>query len=56
MVDDTKGVEMRATSEHVQGAYDYFEGHSAFIIADTAADDAWIAVPEGQEACVEVNR
>ena len=42
--------------EHVQEAYDYCEGRSAFIIADTASDGAWIAVPEGQEASVQACR
>ena len=42
--------------EHVQEAYDYCGGRSAFIIADTASDDAWIAVPEGQEASVQACR
>jgi hypothetical protein len=56
MVDDTEGVLKRGGIEHVQGAYDYCEGRSAFIIADTAVDGAWIAVPEGQEASVEASR
>lgn len=43
-------------SERVQEAYDYCEGESAFIIADIATDDAWIAVPEGQEASVAACR
>lgn len=42
--------------EDVQEAYDYCDGHSAFIIADTASDDAWIAVPEGQETSVRACR
>ena len=40
----------------VQEAYDYCEGRSAFIIADIATDDAWIAVPEGQETSVQAHR
>ena len=43
-------------TETVQEAYDYCEGRSAFIIADTATDGAWIAVPEGQETPVETRR
>ena len=42
--------------ERVQGAYDYCGGRSAFIIADVGTDDAWIAIPEGQEASVEACR
>jgi hypothetical protein len=56
MVNDTGRVRKRGGTGHVQGAYDYCEGRSAFIIADTAVDGAWIAVPEGQEASVEASR
>lgn len=47
---------VRDADERVQGAYDYCEGRSAFIIADVGTDDAWIAVPEGQETAVEACR
>jgi hypothetical protein len=40
----------------VQEAYDYCDGQAAFIIADTASDGAWIAVPEGEETPVSARR
>jgi hypothetical protein len=55
-MDETDGLERVRSDARVQEAYDYFGGESAFIIADTARDDAWIAVPEGQEASVESRR
>jgi hypothetical protein len=59
MMDGTGGVGGIGSDDRdgrVQEAYDYFEGRSAFIIADTATDGAWIAVPEGQETSVEARR
>jgi len=55
MMEDTENT-VGTDDERVQGAYDYCEGRSAFIIADVGTDDAWIAVPEGQEAAVEACR
>ncbi|WP_181691393.1 hypothetical protein [Natronomonas sp. LN261] len=46
----------RAGDRNVQEAYDYYEGRSAFVIADVGTDGAWIAVPRGQEASVETCR
>lgn len=40
-------------TESIQESYDYCEGESAFIIADTATDDAWVAISRGDEAAVE---
>lgn len=51
--EDTAVVDERG---RVQGAYDYCEGRSAFIIADIGTDDAWIAVGEGGEVGLEACR
>lgn len=40
----------------VQGAYDYCDGESAFIIADVTTDDAWVAIQRGKAASVEAYR
>jgi hypothetical protein len=56
MMDETDDLGQVGSDARVQEAYDYFGEQSAFIIADTATDDAWIAVPEGQEASVEARR
>ncbi len=40
----------------VQGAYDYCDGESAFIIADVTTDDAWVAIDRGTAASVEAHR
>ena len=53
MVDKTETSAGIGGGKSVQEAYDYYGGRSAFIIADVATDDAWIAVPEGQETSVE---
>ena len=56
MMEDTGSTVGSDAGERVQGAYDYCGGRSAFIIADVGTDDAWIAIPEGQEASVEACR
>jgi hypothetical protein len=56
MMGETDGVGGIGGDDRVQEAYDYCEGRSAFIIADTATDGAWIAVPEGQETSLEARR
>jgi hypothetical protein len=56
MIDETDDIGRVESGDRVQEAYDYFGGRSAFIIADIAIDDAWIAVPEGQEASVDACR
>ena len=43
-------------SERVQGAYDYCDGESAFIIADVTTDDALVAIARGEAASVETYR
>ena len=40
----------------VQGAYDYCDGASAFIIADVTTDDAWMAIESGKAASIEAYR
>mgnify|MGYP000214497846 FL=1 len=56
MSEDPRGSAGPEGSERVQGAYDYCDGESAFIIADVTTDDAWVAIERGAAASVETHR
>ncbi len=48
--------DVRSETGRVQGAYDYCNGESAFIIADVTTDGAWVAIDRGTAASVEAHR
>jgi len=56
MMESTEDTAITEGGGRVQGAYDYCEGRSAFIIADIGTDGAWIAVGEGGEVGLEACR
>ena len=56
MREDRRDGTMGGKDGRVQGAYDYCEGESAFIIADVTTDDAWVAIDRGKAASVEAYR
>ncbi|QLD91115.1 hypothetical protein HWV07_19515 [Natronomonas salina] len=40
----------------VQASYDECDGEAAFVIADVSTDEAWLAVPAGEETTVSEQR
>jgi hypothetical protein len=56
MSDDPRGGATGDRPGRIQGAYDYCDGESAFIIADVTTDDAWMAIDRDAAASVETHR
>lgn len=51
MSTDVRSVDERSVDDcEVLATVDEAGGHSRFVVADIATDDAWVSVPDG-EAC-----